>query len=280
MLKRTLGKTGEKLSIIGFGGILVMNMEQSKANDLVSYAIDHGVNYFDVSPSYGDAEIKLGNALVGKRDDIFLACKTDGRTEESALKEMTNSFKRLKTDHFDLYQLHAMETEDDYNKVTSPGGAIELLDKARKSGKIRYAGFSAHSVEIALKLLDVFDFDTVLFPINFVNYFNGNFGPQIIEKAKSKNIGRLAIKAMAYTLKPENDKTHPKTWYKPIEDKDIAKLALKFTLSQPVTAAIPPGDESYYPLALDVAENYSDIKEDEINKLKDAAKGVAPIFHT
>ncbi|WP_434630717.1 aldo/keto reductase [Thermoanaerobacterium thermosaccharolyticum] len=279
MIKRTLGKTGEELSIIGFGGILVMNMEQSKANNLVSDAIDRGINYFDVSPSYGDAEIKLGNALVGKRDKIFLACKTDGRTEESALKEMTESFKRLKTDYFDLYQLHEMKTEDDYNKAISPGGVLELLDKAKKNGKIRYTGFSAHSVDIALKLLDSFDFDAILFPVNFVNYFNGNFGPQVIEKAKSKNIGRLAIKAMAFTTKSQYDTSHPKTWYMPIEDKEVAKLALRFTLSQPITAAIPPGDESYFPIALEVAENYKEITEDEINHLKEVAKNVEPIFH-
>ncbi|MGF7400020.1 aldo/keto reductase [Thermoanaerobacterium thermosaccharolyticum] len=279
MIKRTLGKTGEELSIIGFGGILVMNMEQSKANNLVSDAIDRGINYFDVSPSYGDAEIKLGNALVGKRDKIFLACKTDGRTEESALKEMTESFKRLKTDYFDLYQLHEMKTEDDYNKAISPGGVLELLDKAKKDGKIRYTGFSAHSVDIALKLLDSFDFDAILFPVNFVNYFNGNFGPQVIEKAKSKNIGRLAIKAMAFTTKSQYDISHPKTWYMPIEDKEVAKLALRFTLSQPITAAIPPGDESYFPIALEVAENYKEITEDEINHLREFAKGVEPIFH-
>ncbi|AFK87291.1 aldo/keto reductase [Thermoanaerobacterium saccharolyticum] len=279
MIKRVLGNTGEKLSIIGFGGILVMNMEQNKANDLVAYAYDKGINYYDVSPSYGDAEIKLGNALVGKRDKVFLACKTDGRTEESALKEMTESFKRLKTDYFDLYQLHEMKTEDDYNKAISPGGVLELLDKAKKDGKIRYTGFSAHSVDIALKLLDAYDFDTILFPVNFVNYFNGNFGPQVIEKAKSKNIGRLAIKAMAFTTKSQNDTSHPKTWYTPIEDKEVAKLALRFTLSQPITAAIPPGDESYFPLALEVAENFKEITEDEINHLKEIAKGVTPIFH-
>lgn len=279
MIKRVLGNTGEELSIIGFGGILVMNMEQNKANDLVAYAYDKGINYFDVSPSYGDAEIKLGNALVGKRDKVFLACKTDGRTEESALKEMTESFKRLKTDYFDLYQLHEMKTEDDYNKAISSGGVLELLDKAKKDGKIRYTGFSAHSVQIALKLMDAFDFDAILFPVNFVNYFNGNFGPQVIEKAVSKNIGRLAIKAMAFTTKPPYDTSHPKTWYMPIEDKEIAKMALRFTLSQPITAAIPPGDESYFPLALEVAENYKEITEDEINHLKEISKGVTPIFH-
>ncbi|MBP2073365.1 aldo/keto reductase [Thermoanaerobacterium butyriciformans] len=279
MIKRVLGNTGEELSIIGFGGILVMNMEQNKANDLVAYAYDKGINYFDVSPSYGDAEIKLGNALVRKRDKVFLACKTDGRTEESALKEMTESFKRLKTDYFDLYQLHEMKTEDDYNKAISPGGVLELLDKAKKDGKIRYTGFSAHSVHIALKLMDAFDFDAILFPVNFVNYFNGNFGPQVIEKAISKNIGRLAIKAMAFTTKSQYDTSHPKTWYMPIEDKEVAKLALRFTLSQPITAAIPPGDESYFPIALEVAENYKEITEDEINHLKEISKGVTPIFH-
>lgn len=277
--KRTLGKTGEKLSIIGFGGILVMNEEQSKANSLVTEAIDKGVNYFDVAPSYGDAEEKLGPALVGKRDKVFLACKTGERTKEGAEKELHESLERLKTDHFDLYQLHAMTTEEDFEQVIGPNGALETFLKAKKDGLIRYIGFSAHSVEIALKLIDAFDFDTVLFPINWVNFFNANFGPQVIEKAKEKNMGRLALKAMAKTLIPEGQpRKYPKCWYEPVDDVELAKLALRFTLSQPITAAIPPGEEKFFRIALEVAENFEEITPEEIEYLKERAKGLEPIF--
>ncbi|MDI3471800.1 MAG: hypothetical protein PWQ20_110 [Thermotogaceae bacterium] len=277
--KRVLGKTGEELSIIGFGGILVMDEEQSKANSLVAEAIDRGINYFDVAPSYGNAEEKLGPALVGKREKVFLACKTGERTKEGAERELHESLKRLKTDHFDLYQLHAMTTEEDFEKAMGPNGALETFLKAKEKGYIRYIGFSAHSVEIALKLIDAFDFDTVLFPFNWVNFFNANFGPQVVEKAKEKNMGILALKAMAKTLIPEGqERKYKKCWYEPVDDDKLAKLALRFTLSLPITAAIPPGEEKFFRIALEVAENFKEITEEEIDYLKKQAKGLEPIF--
>lgn len=279
ILKRKLGNTEEMLSIVGMGGIAVMNLEQSRANAIVAEAIERGVNYFDVAPTYGDAELKLGTALRGKRDKVFLACKTAERTKKGAEKQLKESLKRLKTDYFDLYQLHGMTTEEDFKIALGPNGALEAIIKAREEGLVRYIGFSAHSSEIAIKLIDVFDFDTILFPINWVAMINANFGPAVIEKAKSKGIRILAIKGMAMTLKEEGDTRYPKTWYKPIEDPELAKLAFRYTLSQPVTSAIPPGDERFFPIALEVGENFKEITEGEVEILKEKAKGLKPIFN-
>lgn len=279
ILKRPYGKNQEPLSIIGFGGILVMNETQEEANRRVAEAIEKGINYFDVAPSYGDAEEKLGPALRGKRKDIFLACKTLERTKDKALEELHRSLKKLETDYFDLYQLHAMTTEEDLQKVIGPDGALEALLKAKETGLIRYIGFSAHSVEIALKLLDIFNFDSILFPVNWVNYFSGNFGPQVIQKAVEKNITILALKAMAKTVIPEGkERKYSKCWYEPIEEKDLAQLALRFTLSQPITAAIPPGEYKFFKWALEVGENFVPITEEEIELLKAKAKNLEPIF--
>lgn len=279
ILKRPYGKNQEPLSIIGFGGILVMNETQEEANRRVAEAIEKGINYFDVAPSYGDAEEKLGPALRGKRKDIFLACKTLERTKDKALEELHRSLKKLETDYFDLYQLHAMTTEEDLQKVIGPNGALEALLKAKETGLIRYIGFSAHSVEIALKLLDVYNFDSILFPVNWVNYFSGNFGPQVIQKAVEKNITILALKAMAKTVIPEGkERKYSKCWYEPIEEKDLAQLALRFTLSQPITAAIPPGEYKFFKWALEVGENFVPITEEEIQLLKAKAKNLEPIF--
>ncbi|MCL4407330.1 MAG: aldo/keto reductase [Thermotogae bacterium] len=280
MQKRILGKTKEKLSILGTGGIVVMNLEQDKANSIVADAIDRGVNYFDVAPSYGDAEIKLGNALKGKRDKVFLACKTGGRTKDDARKELEESLKRVGTDHFDLYQLHAMTTEEEFEKVIGPNGALETFVKAQREGLIRYIGFSAHSDKIAIKLIDAFDFDTILFPINWVLAFKENFGPAVIEKAREKNMGILAIKALALTTKPKNDDRHPKSWYTPIEDPKLEELSLRYTLSQPITAAIPPGDERLFPMALKIAENFTPITEEEIEYLRSRAMDLETIFQS
>ena len=279
MDKRPYGKTGEMLSIIGFGGIVAAELPQEEANDIVAFAIDRGVNYFDVAPTYMDAEERLGIALKGKRNNIFLACKTGKRTKEEARKELENSLRLLNTDHFDLYQLHSMTTDEDFEVAMGPGGAMETFVKAKDEGLIRYIGFSAHSVEVALKLLDAFQFDSVLFPLNWVNYFNANFGPQVVEKAMAKGVARLALKAMAKTVIPEGQsRKYEKCWYLPVDEPELASLALRFTLSQPITAAIPPGEPKLFKMALDIAEKFTPITEEEIRLLKEKAKGLEPIF--
>ncbi|AEE97134.1 aldo/keto reductase [Mahella australiensis] len=281
MEKRVLGKTGEKLSIIGFGGIVVSGMEQSNANNVVADAIDKDVNYFDVAPTYGDAEVKLGYALEGKRNNVFLACKAEERTKDGVMKQLEQSLKNLRTDYFDLYQMHSMTTQEDFDIAMGPNGALEALVEAKRKGLTRYIGFSAHSVEIALKLIDAFDFDTILFPTNWVNFFNADFGPQVVEKAAQKGMGYLAIKAMAMTPWTENEvRAYPNCWYKPVDDPELAALALRFTLSQPnVTAAIPPGDPNLFKLALSIGERpFEKITDEEVEFLKQRAKGLKSIF--
>jgi aryl-alcohol dehydrogenase-like predicted oxidoreductase len=157
MERRALGKTGQELSIVGFGGIVVMNVEPPKASRLVSEAVDRGVNYFDVAPSYGNAEERLGPALAPYRDRAFLACKTGKRGKEEAAQELRQSLARMQTDHFDLYQLHALTSMEEMEQALGPGGALEAFLEARDAGLIRYIGFSAHSVETALAAMDRFD---------------------------------------------------------------------------------------------------------------------------
>jgi predicted aldo/keto reductase-like oxidoreductase len=279
MEKRILGKTGEQLSIIGFGGIAVSGVEQSEANELVREAIESGVNYFDVAPSYGNAQERLGPALEEFRKDVFLACKTVERDKGGAAAELKESLKMLRTDHFDLYQLHGMSSEDDLQKAMGPGGAIEAFVEAREQGLVRYLGFSAHSAEVALALMDRFDFDTVLFPINWVCCFNANFGPQVVSKAKDKGMGRLALKAMARTTREKGERNeYPKCWYKPVTDPEEAALAIRFTLSQPITAAVTPGDPRLLRQALDVGNKFQPLTDAEYEDLKRRAEGLEPIF--
>ncbi|MCL4515465.1 MAG: aldo/keto reductase [Firmicutes bacterium] len=265
-------------SIIGFGGILVDALPQAEADRMVVESIERGVNYFDVAPSYGEAEAILGPALVGRREKIFLACKTMERTREGARRELESSLKRLQTDHFDLYQLHAMATREDFEAATGPGGALEAFMEARRQGLIRYIGFSAHNTDVALKLLDTFPFDSVLFPVNWVNFFNGSFGPQILARASELGIGRLAIKAMARTTWGERERRYQKAWYEPEESEELAELALRFTLSQPVTAAIPPGEPKFFPRTLEHAERFRPMTPEETERLRQAAAGLEPIF--
>jgi len=277
--KRSLGKTGEKLSMIGFGGIVVDKATTEQAAARVKEAIDHGVNYFDVAPTYGNADEMLGPALEPYRKDVFLACKTQERKKEGARRELEQSLKYLRTDHFDLYQLHAVTSLEDVDTIFGKGGAMETFVEAREQGKVKYLGFSAHSVEAAMALMDGFDFDTILFPFNFATWYAGDFGPQVMQRAKEKEMGILALKAMAWRRWEEGEeRTIDKTWYRPLTKPEEAREGLRFTLSHPVTAAIPPGHEDLFSMALGLARDFSPMDEEEIQNIKKKAMMTEPLF--
>ena len=278
--KRSLGRTGEMLSIIGFGGIVVKDATPVEASEIVKLAIDAGINYFDVAPSYGDAEEKLGPALEPYRKSVFLACKTGKRTKDEAREELEHSLKNLRTDHFDLYQLHAVTSLEDVKTILGPGGAMETFTEARKEGKIRFLGFSAHSVEAAMALMDGFDFDTILFPVNYTTWHSGNFGPQVLARASGKKMGILALKAMAKGPWPEGaDRSkYPKCWYEPLSNREDITMGLRFTLSHPVTAAIPPGEADLFKVALGVSDSLRPLNSEEVQKIKEKALTGNPLF--
>lgn len=278
--KRSLGKTGEHLSIIGFGGIVIENATPEEAASRVKEAIDYGVNYFDVAPAYGNAEEKLGPALKPYRKDVFLACKTKERKKEGARRELEQSLRTMETNHFDLYQFHEVSSVKEVETILGPGGAMETFLEAREEGKIKYIGFSAHSVDAGLALMDNFDFDTILFPLNFATWYAGNFGPQLLARAMEKEMGILALKAMAWKPWGKNEvPEYDKTWYKPVSDREEARKGLRFTLSQPVTSAIPPGEEDLFSMALELASEFTPMNEDEMLEMKNKAEHTTPIFN-
>ncbi len=280
MQKRPYGDTGEQLSIIGFGGIVVMGAEQAEADKRVKEAFDRGINYYDVAPSYGDAEERLGPALVGLRDQVFLACKTGKRSKIEAAAELRSSLKNLKTDHFDLYQLHAVSSMEEARTILAPGGALEAFLEARDAGLVRYLGFSAHSAEAAVFLMEQFAFNSILFPFNYTTFYQAGFGPQVLETAKQKGVARLALKALErQPWKEGADRSIAQnTWYEPIFDPVEADLALRWTLSLPITAAVPPGDPNLFRLAVDIGERFTPLTDRERATVEQHAGQNQPIF--
>lgn len=305
--KILLGKTNLLISRVVYGGIVSTNEKQEDSNNYVSYAIDRGINYFDVAPAYGDAEDKLGQSLIPYRKNIILACKTAERTKDLAIKQIANSFEKLHTDYFDVFQLHALTTFDDLEQAFSGNGVMNYLDKAKKEGIIRNIGFSAHNEEVALKALTMYDFDTVLYPINWALGNGKSMGKDLSKEALKRNMGLLALKSLALRHWKENEeKSFPKCWYKPIpvsfnmieketpqegdlsnyksngssneySDNDFAKIALKYTLAQGVHTIVPPGYFSYMKFVLDnigecisnpLTENDQKIIEHEIQNIK------------
>jgi len=280
-IARRLYRDDVELSILGFGGVLVVGLEQTDANNLVADAIDRGVNYFDVAPTYGngEAEERLGVALRPYRDGVFLACKTGCRDAEGVQRELEQSLKRLQTGYVDLYQFHGVRTLEQVEEIFGPAGASESFLKAREGGRVRFIGFSAHSVEAALAMLDRFEFDSVLFPINYVCYAQGNFGPQVVQRAKETGVSRLAMKTLAYTNWPQGaEREYPKCWYRPASEPELARQALRFTLSEDITAAVAPGDHRLFPLALQLAEEFEPLTSGERQQLLASAEGLKPIF--
>jgi aryl-alcohol dehydrogenase-like predicted oxidoreductase len=282
ILHRPFGTTGESLSIIGIGGVTVVGHDAAASIRLFDEALDAGINYADVAPSYGvdqETERRFGDALVGRRDRVFLACKTGDRTAAGAQLELERSLEHLQTDHFDLYQLHAITSVDEVDRAFAPDGAMNAIIKAQQQGKIRHIGFSAHSVEAAFRALELYPFASALFPVNFVTTYAGNFGPQIIDACNAKGASRLALKAMAMThWKDGEHRDFPNCWYSPISDERLSELALRWTLSQDITAAVPPGDPILFRRALKYAQRFTPITPDEVEELKQVAKQQAPIF--
>lgn len=277
MERRVLGRTGEELSVLGLGGVVVDSLEQSEADRIVAEAVDRGINYFDVAPRYGNAEERLGPALAPYRDKVFLACKTAERARENAEWQLDSSLRRLQTDHFDLYQMHALEP-DDVELVFRPGGAMEALVAAKEAGRVRFLGFSSHSVQAALAAMQQFHFDTVLFPINFPSWLGG-VGPQVLEAARANDMGRLALKAIARGPWPKDfTRNWPKLWYQPLEDPRWMELALRFTLSQDVTATVGPGEPELFKQVLSFAERFKPLQENEYKLLRAYATSLTPLF--
>ena len=281
MEKRAFGNTGQSLSIVGFGGIIVMDVTPAEAESYVGEAIDRDVNYFDVAPSYGNAQERLGPALKPYRDGVFLACKTGRRDAVGAREELEHSLQMMQTDHFDLYQLHAITTPEDVAEAFGPNGAMETFIQARAEGKVRHLGFSAHSVNAALAAMEQFRFDSILFPFNYVTYENAGFGPQVMKAAQERGVARLALKGMARGPWADGDTRraeYPKAWYEPLADHTEAALALRYTLSLPVTSALPPGDIRLFRMAADIAEAFTPLTAEERRSVEKQAQVDMPLF--
>ncbi|MDP6125920.1 MAG: aldo/keto reductase, partial [Candidatus Latescibacteria bacterium] len=271
------------LSLVGFGGMVVVGLEQEEANSIVAEAVERGINYFDVAPTYGDgeAEEKLGIALQPYRDDVFLACKTICRDSKGAREELERSLSRLKTDRFDLYQFHGVTVLDEVDTILALGGAMETYAQARDDGQFEYLGFSAHSEAAAISLLDRVELDSALFPINATCFAQGDFGPRIIERAKERGVARLALKAMASRAREKDtENPYPNCWYTPVHEPERARLSLRFTLSEEITAAVPPGDIRLFRLAMDIASEFEPLSVIERQEFLVSTEGMTPIFQT
>lgn len=276
---RPLGRTGHRSSVVALGGIVVAGESQEYANRIVEHALRNGVNHVDVAPTYGDAETKLGQALLGKRHRVFLACKTAQRTREGAEKELSASLERLQTDYFDLYQFHGLDKPEDLEVVFGPGGALEAVLAAREKGLIRHIGMTGHNPENFLAALKRFPLETCMFPINFVLAHHGDYGKRLLDELVRREIGIIAIKPIAARPWQEGEfRRWPKCWYKPIDDARQIDLAVRWVLELPVTTIIPSGHPQLFDRALRAARRLRPLTPDERTELSALAASLTPLF--
>ena len=279
---RVLGRTGFKVSVVAYGGLTLIHGTQDEGTASLHRAFDSAVNYFDVAPAYGngDAEIKMGIGLQGlDRDKYFLACKTKKRDAAGARAELERSLTRLRTDHFDVYQFHHLVRPAEVNQAVGPGGVLEMALKAKEAGEIRAIGFSAHTTKAALMALEGYNFDTVMFPINYVEYFTRDFGKEVLTLAQKKKAAVLAIKAMSAGAWPKDVKKERNWWYRSLENQSDINLAYRWTLSMPnVVMGFSPSWMDLHDKAIAAGKAYEPVSLADAAKLELMAQNTGSLF--
>jgi predicted aldo/keto reductase-like oxidoreductase len=195
--KRTLGKTGFAATIMGLGGEGVLRTfgYEQKAYQLINRAIDLGINYFESARAYSGSESYYGLALRERRKDLFLTSKSHARDKQGALAHLQETLTNMKTDHLDLWQVHDVRTDEEVKEIFGPRGALEAFREARDKGLVRFIGVTGHQDPLVTKrCIEMFDFDTVLIPVNPAEPFYKSYIDTVIPVASSKGMGIIAMK--------------------------------------------------------------------------------------
>ena len=287
MERRRLGRTGHMSSIITLGCAAFSHVSQKEADRIIELAISHGVNHFDVAPTYGDAELRLRPWMKEYRDEIFLACKTVKRTKKEAAEELEMSLERLGVDYIDLYQFHGLDDLKDLETAFGPEGALQAMLEAKEEGIIKHIGITSHRPPTIIEALKRFDLDTVLFPLNFVlrrHRCPENDYEPVLKIAKERDIGTIVMKALAKGPWPPDladlpsEKRPFSTWYEPFDDQADIDKCIWFALSQGVTTVASAGDIRLVPKIIDAAERYHELTVEEQKEIIESAADLKPLF--
>ncbi|MFB3812980.1 MAG: aldo/keto reductase [Terriglobales bacterium] len=249
MPTRNLGKTGYRVGLFSLGGQATIekpNMEE-QAVAIVERALDLGVNYIDTAPMYGGPERwsqrYIGQVMKRRRNETWLASKTDDRTRDGSLKLLDESLKLLNTDHLDSWQLHHMTTMDDVERVFAKGGAMEALQRAREQKMVRTLGVTGHTdPEVLLECLRRFPFDTILLAINAADRHHLSFSEKLLPTAVEKQMGIIGMKipARGRILAGWKPAGREPSWVPPLKQPGTINMreALYYVLSLPVSTVI------------------------------------------
>lgn len=253
----TLGKTGLKISRLGFGGIPIQRVDADATKKLVQMMAEKGINYIDTARGYTVSESYLGEALEGIRDKFVLATKSMARTKEAMARDIELSLKNLRTDYIDLYQVHNIPVSE-LDFIMGPDGALQALMEAKEAGKIGHIGLTAHSLETFEKTVELPWVETIMFPYNIVE----NQGQALMRKCTENNIGFIAMKPLAGGA---------------IED---ATLALRYICKNPDVTVVIPGmyDVREIEQNLAACEDTSELSEEELTQIQEVKERLGSNF--
>jgi len=273
MDKRKFGRTGHMSTIAIFGAAALHEGTPEMTDKAMEYILAAGVNHIDIAPGYGKAEELMGPWIEKIRDRFFLGCKTQLRTKGEAADELRLSLEKLRTDKFDLHQLHAVTSFEELDQVTMSGGALEAIIDAKEEGLTNFIGITGHGNQAPMVFLEAlrrYDFDTVLFPINFVQFAIPEYRENALELltvCREKDVGVMIIKAVA--ARPWGDREQNYAcWYEPFDTLEMIKNGVNFALSQNgVTGLCTTGDVHILPMFLNACQNYSPLSHEEQDEL-------------
>ncbi len=259
----SFGKTGHQSTRTLFGAASLGGVTQAEADRTLDVLLKYGVNHIDTAASYGDAELRIGPWMPRYRNEFFLATKTGDRTYADAKESIHRSLDRMRTDHLDLIQLHAVIEDEEMEKALGPGGALEAAVEARQQGLVRFIGITSHTLHapvIHLRALERFNFDSVLLPLNYLLYqipeYRANFDA-LVKVCQARNIAVQTIKSIC--RRPWGDQKHfAACWYEPLNDQAAVDRAVDWVLGQPAKVFLNTvGDIYVLPKVLDAASRFA-----------------------
>ena len=252
-----LGKTGLRISRMGFGGIPIQKTDAQVTRALMEELVAHGVNYIDTARGYTVSEAYLGEALCGLRDRFVLATKSMARTKEAMARDIETSLANLRTDHIDLYQVHNPSLKE-LEQVCAPGGALEALLEAKAAGRIGHIGVTAHMAAVFERALTLPWVETVMFPYNIVE----TQGEALMKRAHEQGVGFICMKPLAGGA---------------LED---AALAMRFIAQNPDVSVVIPGmcDVREVRQNIDAFENTAPLTQEELAQIETIRKELGTQF--
>ena len=268
MEKRRLGRTGHESTLITVGTAGFGRVSQAEVDTAMEHFIDHEVNHVDIAPTYGQAMERFRDWLPKMRDQIFLGCKTQGRSRTEAWADIHVTFERLGTDRFDLFQLHAVTTMAELDAALAPHGAIRALEEMREQGQTRWIGITSHgpyAPRVFLNALERYDFDTVMFPVAKALWRSPEYREdteRLLNLCHERDVGIQCIKILASGGWGSAEKDCH-TWYDPVREQEEIHDCVNWLFSQDVHTAPSTGEVTIVPKLLDAAERFHPISSRE-----------------